>query len=1044
MTVPPPVVPRRAPGKGGEKPLRRPERPAADRLPGAGEAGPRLRINVLGPVECLVGGERVRLGGLVPERVLTALVLEAGHTLRVAQLVSAVWEAEPPATAAHQVRKAVAGLRQLIPGGAEVLVTENSGYRMLLGADQLDCLEFSVLLDRARDAMGSGEPEQAARHWERALALWRGPVPADEAGLPIKASGTALLERHTAAIEQLTDVRLARGEHAELVGELRTHIAGHPLRERLRGQLMLALYRSGRQAEALEVFAEVRALLGEELGLDPGSQLCLLHEQILRNDPALALDVPETAAADGAGSRPSRAGAGSLPNDLPDFVGREHEIGVLRSCLDQGPRQGPCIVAIDGMGGAGKTSLAVRVAYSVAGRYHDAQLYLDLRGFAPDEKPMTAFAAAEALLRMRGYAADQVPDEPAARISLWRAAIAARGVLLLLDNVSDVAQVRPLLPPNPESLVLITSRTRLVDLDGAHWMSLGAMTDEDGSAMAAAVLSTRRAAAEPEAVADLVALCGHLPLAIRIALGRLANRPRWTIGYLVDRMSDESRRLDELRSGQRGVDLTLKISYEGLDARHRAAFRLLGLHPGRDIDVAAASVLLGAPENEAEEILEVLLDAHMLQQHEFGYYSFHDLVRSFVRQVLRDSDPGTAADIRQALERLLDYLVRTSDRVCDLLFAGRLRLGAEAGDGQPDPSPLEDPQLARQWLAREQPTLEAAAVLAHERGFDRHVVHLARNVVFQLDAVGLYTAFLELAELSVRSARRLADPELLRLSLSNLAVAAWKLGRFEAGIDAAAEALEIARDRGDQRGFAKDTGMLGLLTGAAGRFAEALPLLLESIRIKRELGASRAEAESLVNLSSLYEQWARYPEAAEAAARGVALDSALGIHEHQIVARADLASAHLGAEDDEQAEDQLDRARSLVEEFGAAAGDAALVYALSALTALRRGRPEQASEFAERGLRHGRDHWTPIRQVEIDNLIGRLRRAQGRHDAAVVHHERAYRVAAAIGYRVAEARALLGAGLAEIALGRVADGQARCGEGNRIFDELGVPAAARG
>lgn len=975
-----------------------------------------------------------------------ALVLEAGHTLSVAQLISAVWEEAPPATAVHQVRKAVAGLRQLIPGGAEVLVTETSGYRVLLDADQLDLKEFSALLVSAREAMGKREPGTAADQLERALALWRGPVLAGEGGLPIQASGTALLERRAAAIEQLIDLRLACGEHAELVGELRTHIAVHPLRERLRGQLMLALYRSGRQAEALEEFAQVRALLADELGLDPGGDLVKLHEQILRNDPGLTVSAPEQPVRGKAESRREPevpAKARSLPNDLNDFIGREHELAVLRSYIDTAPQQGPCVVAIDGMGGAGKTSLAVRAAYSVSDRYPDAQLYLDLRGFTPAEQPMTASAAVEALLRMQGISVDQLPDEPAVRINLWRTAVTDRSVLLLLDNVYDVAQVRPLLPPNSRSLVLITSRNRLVDLDGAHWMSLGAMTDEDGSAMAAAVLSTRRASAEPEAVADLVELCGHLPLAIRIALGRLANRPRWSIGYLVDRMSDESRRLDELRSGQRGVDLTLKISYEGLDSRHRAAFRLLGLHPGRDIDVDSAAALLGSSANEAEEILEVLLDAHMLQQHEFGYYTFHDLVRSFVRQVLRFSDLSAGTDVPEALERLLDYLVSTSDRVCDSLFAGRLRISTGFAGDRPFPPRLAEPGAAREWLTREQATLEAAAVLAHEKEYDRHVVHLVRNVVFQLDAVGQYTAFAELSQLSVLSARRLGDPALLRLSLSNLAVATWKLGRFETGIAAAAEALEIAGDLGDRRGFAKDTGMLGLLTATVGRAAEALPLLEESIRIKRELGAGRAEAESLVNLSSLFEQWARYPEAAEAAVRAVALDSELRIHEHQIIARTDLAHAYLGAHDNEKADEQLSHARSLIEDFGAVAGDAALAFALSALTSHRLGRHDQARRFAELGLGHGRDHWTPIRQVEIDNVIGKLRRAQGRHEDAVVHHENAYRVAAAIGYRVAEARGLVGAGEAETALGRVESGQEHQRLGNKIFDELSVPPSAR-
>ncbi|HEX6344799.1 AfsR/SARP family transcriptional regulator [Umezawaea sp.] len=1006
----------------------------------------RLRINVLGSVECWFGGERVRLGGLVQERVLVSLVLEAGQVLSVAQLVDAVWEDSSPATATHQVRKAVARLRQLIPGGSGVLVTETSGYRAVLTTDQADLLQFNAFLAGARTAMLDRDEESAADHLERALALWRGEVLSGEGGQLIRGAGAALLERRTAAVEQLINLRLARGESAELVGELRALVAAHPLRERLRGQLMLALFRSGRQADALEEFGQVRSLLADELGIDPGTDLTALHERILRNDPDLVVPAPAAPARHPPRPLPEPdppRQTRSLPNDLTDFIGRKQELEILRLLIDAPPNRGPRVLAIDGMGGAGKTSLAVRTAYSVAERYTDAQLYLDLRGFTPAEQPMSAPAAAEALLRMLGVPTGNLPDEPAARVEFWRASVADRSVLLLLDNVSDVAQVRPLLPANPRSLVLITSRTRLIDLDGAHWISLGTMSSEDSTAMAATVLSDQRAAAEPEAVADLVELCGHLPLALRIALSRLANRPRWSIAYLVDRMSDESRRLDELRSDERGVELTLKISYEGLDARHRASFRLLGLHPGRDIDVSSAAALFGCSESAAETTLETLLDAHLLQQHEFGYYAFHDLVRSFVRQTLNSTDHGDAADVPTALESLLDYLVHTSDHVCNLLFAGRVRLPTGLANPPPVPPQLLDHKNARVWLARERATLEAAAVLAHERGFDRHTAHLTRNVVFQLDAIGLYTEFAEITELSVRSSRRLGDRELLHLSLANSAVANWKLGRFEAGIAAISEALEIARELGDTRGVAKGIGMLGLLTAHTGRFDEALPMLQESIGIKRELGVARAEAESLVNLSSLYEEWGRYPEAVEAASRAVALDDEHHIHGQQIIACASLAQAHIGMHAYEKADAHLGVARALVEEFGAPAGNAALVFALSALALHRLGRHDLSNHYADMALRNHRGHWTTTRQVEIDNIVGRLRRAQGRYSDALTHHESACEVAAAIGYRIAEARALAGIGEAENALGHTEAAREHLRRADESFAAMGVPPAAR-
>ncbi|WP_328458208.1 AfsR/SARP family transcriptional regulator [Amycolatopsis sp. NBC_00438] len=1001
-----------------------------------------LRINVLGSLECWSGTRRIHLGGAVQERVMVALLLESGQVLSISQLVDSVWDDDPPATATHQVRKAVARLRQVIPAGGEVIVTEGPGYRAVLPAEQVDLNVFLNLLEKARRASSDRNWDEAATHLQGALALRRGSVLAGSGGPAIKAADVALQERYLDAVEQLTDLRLSRGESRELVSELREHVAAHPLREKLRAQLMLALYRSGRQADALEEYRKVGALLSEELGIYPGSDLSDLYERLLRNDPALEppREAPEPARA---AEPPAAVVARTLPYDLADFTGRKPELDGLLSRLDAPADRGPRIVAIDGMGGVGKTSLAVRAAHLLAERYPDGQLYVNLRGYTSGGQPLSPRNAAEALLGMLGVEADQLPDDAEARARLWRTMTAESRLIVLLDNAFDVAQVWPLLPLGPGSLVLVTSRTRLIDLDGAHWLSLGTMTTEDGVAMAARVLGTRRVEAEADAAAELVALCGHLPLAMRIALSRLGNRPRWPIGYLVDRMSDESRRLDELKSGERGVDLTLRISYEGLGPRHRTAFRMLGVHPGRDIDVYSSAALLGLSPHTAEAVLEVLLDAHMLQQHEIGYYTFHDLVRSFVNQLDQVECAGTdAGQVAAGYERLLDYFVDVTDHVCDLLFPGRARLPAGTGESDPALPHLPTREAARKWLDREQATLREAVALAHGRGFDRHVARLARNVVFQLDADGLFAEFVEMAQVSVVSSRRLGDAELLRLSLSNSAVANWKLGKFAEGIEAASEALAIASDLGDRRGVAKDTGMLGLLLCTCGRFDEALPLLQESIRIKRELGAGRAEAESLVNLSSLYEQWGRYAEAVDTAKRALTLNRELGARENELVALIDLSLAHLGTGAVEEADEQLRVARELGEDFGAP-GDVALVYALSALAGYRLGRVEQARRFVDLGLAHQKAHWTPIRRVVIDNLIGRLRRLEGDYAEALVLHERAHALAAGIGYRIEEARALVG--LSDVHAARGAADQAtdcleRAGE---IFRTAGVPPRAR-
>lgn len=1019
--------------------------PSSTRRP-AGEED--LRINLLGSLECWAGSRRIHLGGPVQERVMVALLLDAGQVMSVSQLVDFVWDEEPPATATHQVRKAVARLRQLIPSGGEMILTEGPGYRIELPVDQLDLRVFLDLLEKAGKASSRQSWEEAAAHLQAAVALRRGEVLAGSGGQAIQTAEVALRERYLDAVEQLADLRLARGESRELVSELREHVAANPLREKLRSQLMLALYRCGRQALALNEYQQVCRLLAEELGIDPGRELASLYERILRNDPELGPATPADSPV--AETLPAvvpaqRAALRALPYDLADFIGREPELGALREIVSEPAGQGPRVVAIDGMGGVGKTSLAVRFAYLVAETFPDGQLCLDLCGYTAGGTLVSPAVAAEKLLGMLGVETDALPSEADARIALWRTMTTDSRLLVLLDNVCDVAQVLPLLPQSGHALVLVTSRTRLIDLDGAHWLTLGTMTNEDGAAMAAQVLGGRRAAAEPKAVAELVALCGHLPLALRIALSRLGNRPRWPISYLVDRMSDESRLLDELKSGERGVDLSLRMSYEGLASRHRTAFRTLGVCPGRDVDVHSSAALLGMSALEAEAVLEVLLDAHMLKQHEIGCYTFHDLVRSFVRQLTHaESGDEVQAETQAAFARLLEYYVRATDQACDVLFPGRAVLS-----GTPVTAMFELPQMAtgdaaRKWTYREQATLRQALVLAHERGFDSQVARLARNIVFLLDADGLVEEFAEVARLAVVSSRKVGDAELVRFSLSNLAVANWKLGRLAAGIEAVSEALAVAKAIDDRRGVAKDTGVLGLLVLTQGRYDEAQPLLEESIRIKRELGAGRAEAESLVNLGTLHEQRGDYAEAIAVGERALMLNRVLGVHENEVVTLAYLAMTRLAMGEVAEADALLTTARELTLTVGVP-GDIAFVYVLSALVGHRLGRTTEARQFAALGLGlgHQKVRWTPLRSVVIDNLTARLHRAQSELDEARVLHERALGLATRIGCRIEEARAL--AGLAEICDRRGEDERALslAQQASTLFDSLGVPRHAR-
>ncbi|MFE9626680.1 BTAD domain-containing putative transcriptional regulator [Streptomyces sp. NPDC006527] len=1046
---------------------------------------------LLGPLEGWSEGTRLRLGGAIQERVLAMLLLEPGRLVPVPRLVEAAWEENPPATAGHQVRKAVADLRRRIPEGSEVIVTDGPGYRAALAGVRLDLLEFGAHLRAAAAAESAGRVPDAVRELTAALALWRGPVLAGTGGALIDAAAAVLEERRTTAAEQLLGLRLTRGEGHTLVADLRDLVAAHPLRETLRGQLMLALYRAGRQAEALEEYGRVRALLVEELGVDPGPRLAKLYEDILRDSPDLhPAPVPTSAepslrgtgdagggaAGPASGAMPGSGGAGAggagavlsaasavhgvgagiegapgsagavgspgaeggagprgsaetadgggavglagtsgtagttpaaaveasagtptplpqeapctLPYDLSDFTGRRGELTRIVELATAPTREHRSrIVAIDGMGGTGKTSLAVRAAHQLAGDYPDGQLHLDLRGFTPGEEPMRPESALDVLLRMLGTPGERIPTDLQSRAALWRSSLAGRRLLLLLDNAVDAAQLRPLMTSAPGCLVLITSRARLVDLDGASWLSLGLLPPEDSAELVAETLGADRVAAEPEAAAELTERCGHLPLALRIATARLRNRPRWTLAYLVDRLRDETRRMVELTSGERGVAATLRLSYLAMTERHRTAFRLLAMHPGARIDPHTAAALLGLDLFDAEDLLEHLLDVHLLQQPDIGQYTFHDLVRSFARE-LPTSEEETAA----VTERLLGYYVSATEAACQVLFPGRKQHSTELAPYEGELPPLADAAAARRWFVLEHEGLIAATGLAYGRGLDRHTAVLARNLVFHLNARGHFAEYADVARTATAAARRTGDLWLLSSTLSNLGVACWKLGLLEEGIDTVTEAREVAVQAGNRLTEAHADSVLGILHATRAGYEPALFHLRRSLSLARELGAERNQADVLCTLSTVYEELGRHADAAEAAREAAGISLRLGYLNNQVTSLTDLAFAEVGLCDATAAGDSLARARALCDER-VPTGDTALLLALSARVAQLLGDTGAGHGFAARALVLAAETDAPLRRAKTQNVVARFHFHAGAYDTARALHEQALRSA---------------------------------------------------
>ncbi|MFC4628735.1 BTAD domain-containing putative transcriptional regulator [Promicromonospora alba] len=978
---------------------------------------PQVAFSVLGPLVARVGDVQLSIGGPVQRRVLAMLLLEPGHVVSLDRLVDAVWDEDPPSTAAHQIRKAAASLRKRVPCGHAVIVTEGPGYRVDVTRCRLDLLEFDERMSAARAALKDGAQEAAVNALWSALSLWRGAAVSGVDAPVIRAAATALDERRLSAAEQVFELSLSLGECGPIIPELRALIAEHPLRETLRAQLMLALYRTGRQAEALDEYARIRELLRDTLGIDPGIRIADLHASILNADPDLGEPSPPVPVAAKSSAdvrdRPFLR-ARTLPSSLRDFTGRSKELARLLALMNSGTvpaGRSPRIIAIDGMGGVGKTSLAIEAAHRVGEHFPDGQLAVDLRGFTPGVAPLAPMAALNVLLRAVGLPDDRIPDNIEARSGLWQSLLADRRLLILLDNAAGTQQLQHLLPASSGCLVLVTSRAKLLDLDGAAWISVDHMSPEESVALIGEILPAERVQDELPEVRELADLCGHLPLALRIAAARVASRPGWTIRYMVDRLRDEGRRLTELRSNERSVAATLHLSYVAMPEAHRRALRILGIHPGTTMDLHSTAALLGMRAQNTEDVLESLVDANLLQQPGSGIYAFHDLVRNFAHSVGGAGDDGAAA-----IDRLLDYYANSTDAACDVLFPGRARRFPTPTNFTAELPPIETPAQAGAWFEREHRGLLALVALAVERERDWHAVILARNLNFHLNTHGRLDDLWDVGQHALTAARRLGELEVLCVTLSNFSSACWKLGRIEESLQAASEARDVAISIHDRSIEAHSGLIMGLLMTEFGQYTEALTVLQHSIVLSQEIPSPRTEAECLTTFSTLYERQGLYQKAATAAREAIVASRAIGYRDNELMATADLALAQIGLESYGEARQTLALAHDLCDETSSL-GDVGLVAALSATVEQRLGREADSRDLAARALRMARSSNSRARLVRVSNLLGSLYVGWQDYDTARTLYGDARKLAAAMKFRADEAAAHQGLATVAEALG---------------------------
>jgi DNA-binding SARP family transcriptional activator len=819
-----------------------------------------MEIRILGPLEIIDGDRRVSIGAPKQRALLAALILRANRVVPTGELAEHVWGDTPPSSARLTLQGYVLRLRRVLaPLDGVSIVTEPAGYLLRAEPGQIDTSRFEALLTEADQRARTGDVAAEAALLREALGLWRGEPLADVESESLRRDDAGRLsELWARAVERRVEADLCLGRHRELIGELRALAAAHPLREEFRAQLMLALYRSGRRADALRVYQEARRTLVAELGMEPGPRLRRLERAVLVADPALDLE-------------PEKENSPSvLPPDVPHFVGREAETARL---LAGGENEtGPVVCAVAGMAGVGKTALVLHAAHRLGERHPDGRLYVDLGGTG--EHPMEPDVALDRFLRLLGVWNGRIPAGTDERAALLRDRLAGRRVLLVLDNAVDEAQVRPLIPGSPGCAVLITSRARLVGLEYARLVDLDVLGAEHAVDLLAGVIGPERIRAEAECARTLVAQCGYLPLAVRIVAARLAGHPEWRLGRLAGQLADEHRRLDRLAAGDLEVRSSIAMSHDALAPEHRRPFRLIGLLDLPEVAPWMIAALLDRPADETEDIVDALVDARLLEASradaDGGYrYRCHDLVRLFARERALATDPRQEREA--ALTRVLETLLASARRADDALPSRRLRLPeVSTGHATPDGTP------SLPWFEANRVTLTAAVRQAVALGLPDLAWRLAAAALNFFDLRGYWDDWARTHQDALAAARAHGDLHGETVMRYGLGVLATVRDRYEDAAEHLSAALTGCRALKAPVAEARVLNALGDVHHICDRLDEAFACFQGALRLSECHRDLTGAANSLLDLGLVHRDQNRPAESLDHLSRALTTFRAAG------------------------------------------------------------------------------------------------------------------------------------------------------------------------
>jgi DNA-binding SARP family transcriptional activator/tetratricopeptide (TPR) repeat protein len=938
------------------------------------------------------------------------LAMRAGRLVTLGELVEGLWGERSPASAEGSVYTYVSGLRSVLEpgrsahGGRSVLERARAGYVLSLDAADVDALVVERLRGHAREQRGSGDISAALSALDKALGLWQGEVLAGLPGPFAESERVRLTELRWGLLEDRAELALALRRHAEVAAELIGLVREQPLRERLVGLAMTALYRSGRQADALAMFGRARTVLAEELGVDPGPALGRLYEQILRSAPDLQA-VPVQSAGSGSADTITAEAASlpaQLPHDVAGFAGRNAELAWLRGLVSarttdaggaddvgSGGREGMLVIsAIDGIGGVGKTALAVRFAHQVASSFPGGQLYVDLRGFDPAAPPLEEAAALRHLLRGLGADPRQLPDEVDELAAEYRSRLAGRAVLVLLDNAVNSAQVARLLPGGGRCLTIVTSRNRLSGLvarHGARRLTLDTLSASEARQLLGELVGPQQAGADPDGLAELVGLCAGLPLALRIVAERLlTDRGRSPTEFAAELRSERDR-LDMLTVDDdpaAAVRAVLSWSYEALKPEPARLFRLLALHPGPEVPVDAAAALTGQPRAEVRTALATLTNNHLLEEPTPRRYRQHDLLRLYASELTRavDSDPARAA----ALQRVLDFYLHTIHRATQRVDPGNLRFELDPPIPGSQPLDFADADTAFGWMAQERVNLPLAVRAADAAGLHPTTWRLAASLAQFTKLHATEQDWLDITSRGVAAAEACGDRDGQARLLRRRAWALAETGDGAAAIAEMERARPLYEQIGDVAGAGDlEMGMAFVESNVFGRHHAAVARELRAKELFESLHDERRIAQLNNNIGYSYIQIGNYEQSIYHLRLALAGATRLGNSVLRVYALDNLGVAELKAGHPEQA---LTILTDLFDHHGNDLEGSTRVEALTARARCHRllGDPARALDDATEAVAaSATTHTQTVLRAEALYELGQIHIALGHPETAI-------------------------------------------------------------